>query len=451
MYPIDASDTLQKVRARIRGFIDEQVIPVEASLLSLESLPRLRSLMSEAKQLGLYGLGHDVEVGGGGLSVVEQVLINEVIGRSEPGATVMGFHTLDDALRIQRFGSPEQKDRWVRPLAQGEIFAGLAMTEPAVAGSDPQTMRSPARIDGDEWVLHGRKWFTIWADRAAFVVVIANTDPTAELDRRFSAFIVPRETPGLRIERMIPVMGDTESIYGQIALKGVRVPQEAMLGPRGDGLVVAGWHSETSRLLDGIRWVGQAQRAFELMCQRANVRWAHGAYLRDEGEVHRYIAESAAAIHAARLMALDSAHAIQAGEAAQVSSSLVQLVAARALQDVTDRAIQVHGAAGVSGDLPLERMYRHARLARLHDIPNEVRRMSIAKEILRDPDVVPWNHPAIPDDNSGLRLAGPVAPDPTGHRPLGRRQHIYSRTQEATDVSHHSLPTVDAGSTRSHS
>ena len=449
MYAVDVPDTLRDLRARIRGFIDEQVIPVEASLLGLKSLPRLRSLISEAKQLGLWGLGHPVEVGGGGLSVVGQVLVNEVIGRSEPGTAVLGFHSLDDVLRIQRFGSPEQKNRWVQPLAEGEIFAGLAMTEPDVAGSDPGIMRSPAYLDGDTWVLDGRKWFTTWADRAAFLLVIANTDPTAQVARRFSAFIVARETPGLRIERMIPVMGDTESIYGQIALEGVRLPPEAMLGPRGDGLVVAGWHSETSRLLDAIRWVGRAQRAFELMCQRANVRWAHGAYLRDEGEVHRYLAESATAIHAARLMALDAAHTIQAGQAARVKTSLVQLNAARALQDVTDRAIQVHGAAGVSGDLPLERMYRHARLARLHDVPDEVHRMTVAQEILGNPDAVPWHHRSTPHEKFTSQLIGPVGHHPGVHRVTGPGQRRHAGIQEVADVSPRSQTIVEVRRDRS--
>jgi acyl-CoA dehydrogenase len=448
MHPIDVPDTLNELRARIRGFIDEQVIPAETSLLGLESLPRLKSLMSEAKHLGIWGLGHAVEVGGGGVSIVEQVLINEVIGRSEPGATVLGFHTLDDVLRIERFGSREQKDRWVAPLAQGEIFAGLAMTEPDVAGSDHQMMRSPAYRDGDEWVLDGRKWFTTWADRAAFVVVIANTNPTADLDRRFSAFIVPRGTPGLRIERTIPVMGDTESIYGQIALEGVRVPRAALLGARGDGLVVAGFRSETAQLLDATRWIGRAQRAFELMCQRAKVRWTHGAYLRDEGEVHRYVAESAAAIQAARLMALDAAYTIQVGKAPQVRTSLLQVVAAQAFQDVTDRAIQIHGALGVSGDLPLERMYRQARLARLHINPDEIHQMSVAQRILQDPDTVPWHHPTTPVERPALRHTGSAATNTSHLRPLGPRRLSSSRTKESGDGSHRSTTTGSQTSRR---
>lgn len=341
--------------------------------------------------------------------MIEQVLINEIIGRTEPAATVLGFHTVDDVGRIQRFGTAEQQERWLPPLLSGDIFSGLALTEPAVAGSDPQIMRSPAHFDGDAWVLDGRKWFTTWADRAAVFLVVANTDPTAEMTRRFSAFLVPADSPGLRLDRTIPVMGDTDSIYGELALDGVRVQDEARLGPCGGGLDVAQSRSDASAILEAIRWVGRAQRAFELMRDRANRRWSHGSLLGEQGEIRRYIAESATDIYAARLMALDAARASDEGRPTEVRSSLVQLTAAHALQQVTDRAIQIHGALGVSDDLPLERMYRQARLARLHGEPDEIHRMTVAQELLRDPDSAPWrDNTATPSTDQGSTSMPPV-------------------------------------------
>lgn len=410
MSPIDGSASARAgLLSRVRRFVDEWVIPVEANLLRLDHLPQLRALMAEAKRLGLWGLGQPAAPGGGGLSMTDQVLVNEAIGRSEPASTVLGFHTVDDIGRIQRFGTAEQQERWLPPLLSGDIFSGLALTEPAVAGSDPQIMRSPAHFDGDGWVLDGRKWFTTWADRAAFFLVVASTDPTAELARRFSAFLVPADSPGLRLERTIPVMGDTDSIYGELALDGVRVPSEALLGPRGGGLDVAHWRSNATAILDAIRWVGRAQRAFEMMGDRANRRWSHGSLLGEQGEIRRYIAESAAEIHAARLMALDAARASDEGQPTEVRSSLVQLAAAHALQRVTDRAIQVHGALGVSDELPLERMYRQARLARLHSEPDEIHRMNVARELLADPASAPWrDHAATPTTDKGSTSMPPV-------------------------------------------
>lgn len=390
MFP-DRSSPVWPLLARLRTFVDEVVVPDEQRLSDLGDLDRLRSLMAEAKRRQLWALGHPPELGGRGLSVLEQAFVNEVVGRSEPAAAVLGLHTLPDIHRLHRFASPEQHARWIPGLLEGEAFMGLALTEPAVAGSDARIMRSTAHRDGDSWVLDGHKWFTTWADRADVFLVIANTDATAELDRRASAFLVPADTPGLRLVRTIPVMGDATSVYGELLLDGVRLPDVALLGDRGSGLEIVRSPNDLTAVLDAMRWVGAAERAFELMRERANSRWSHGAYLRDEGEIHRYVAESASAIHAARLMGFDAAAAIDDGRPILMRASLVQLAAARTLETVSDHAIQVYGAAGVSGDLPLERMYRRARLARLHPEPDEIHRMSVAREALRDLAMVPWS------------------------------------------------------------
>lgn len=385
------SDDLRLLRDSLRRFVDDEVVPVEREVLRLEHLDTLRSLMARAKDSGLWALGHPTDLGGGGLSFLDFVAVNEVIGRSSPASVVLGTHTLQDVLLLQRYGTAEQQERWLAPLVQGEIFASLGMTEPEVAGSDPKLMRTTAHLDGGEWVIDGHKWFAAWADRAAFMTVLAKTDPIAPLHRQFSAFLVPTDSPGYRVERLIPMMGESAGIHGEIRLDRVRVQEADLLGELGDGFAIAQARLQPVRVLDCMRWIGQAQRAFELLCSWANRRHVHGSLLRDKGEVHRYVAESAAQIHAARLMTLDAARLMDEGSEARVETSLVKFFTAGMLHDVIDRAIQVHGAAGMSADLPLERMYRDARGARLYDGPDEVHRMRVARELLDDLERnAPW-------------------------------------------------------------
>ncbi len=378
------TDEIRLLCETIRRFIDEKVIPVERDALLLDRRDVLSDLMEQAKAADLWALGHPEEVGGGGLSFLAYVYVNEVIGRSAPAEIALGTHSLQDVLMLQRFATPAQRERWVAPIVSGEQFASLAMTEPEVAGSDPKLMRTSAALDGDVWSLDGHKWFVSLADRGAVTTVLAKTDPTAPLARQFSAFLVPTDTPGYTVERLVPIMGDTTSLYGEVHLDNVRVPADALLGERGDGFMIAQSRLQPARVFDCMRWLGQAERAFELMCEWANLRHAHGSLLRDKGEVQRYVAESAAQIQAARLMTLDTARIMDAGGEARVETSLIKFHTARMLHDVIDRAIQVHGAAGISGDLPLERMYRDARGARLYDGPDEVHRMLVAREYLDD-------------------------------------------------------------------
>jgi acyl-CoA dehydrogenase len=376
---------------RVRRFVDDEVVPVEQDALLLDNTGLLRDLMGRAKEAGLWALGHPEGLGGGGLSFFDYVYVNEVIGRSSPAAVALGTHTLQDALLLQRYATEEQRERWLRPLVDGEIFSSVGMTEPEVAGSDPKLMRSTATLDGQDWVIDGHKWFVSWADRSSVMTVLAKTDPIAPLHRQFSAFLVPTDTSGYTVERLIPMMGDTTSMYGEIRLDHVRVPASALLGAQGDGFRIAQTRLQPVRVFDCMQWLGQAERAFELMCGWVNIRHAHGSLLRDKGEIQRYVAESAAQIQAARLMTLDTARIMDAGGEARIETSLIKFHVARMLHDVVDRAIQVHGAAGVSADLPLERMYRDARSARLYDGPDEVHRMLVARELLDDLDVhVPW-------------------------------------------------------------
>ncbi|SQI31002.1 acyl-CoA dehydrogenase [Rhodococcus coprophilus] len=378
---------------RMRSFVDDEVIPLEAELSRQDDdgAAALDGLKRRAKELGLWALGHPEEIGGGGVPFLDFVYLNEIIGRSEFGQLAVGSVSMQDALMLHRHGTEEQRRRWVPGLVSGEILPSVGMTEPEVAGSDPVLVQTTARQDGDEWVINGHKWFTTGARQAAFCTVFARTEPdSTPLHRSISAVIVPTDTPGFEIVRSVPTMGYDPSDHYEVRYTDVIVPMGNVLGGRGNGFLVAQDRLGPGRIFHCMRWLGQAQRAFELMCDRANSRFAHGSVLADKGEIQRYVAESAAQIQAARLMTLDAARVMDAGDDARVQIGLIKFWGARMLHDVVDRAIQVHGALGLTADTPLEAMYRRARYARIYDGPDEVHRMSTARRMLRDPERVPW-------------------------------------------------------------
>jgi len=387
------TDEVLELRARMREFIDGEVFAAEAVLEEggEQALKALQTLKDEAKRRGLWALGHPAEIGGGGLPFMTFVYLNEIIGRSEHGQAAVGSLSMQDSIMLHLFGTDEQKRRWLVPMVAGEIYPSVGLTEPEVAGSDPTLMQTVAELDGDEWVITGHKWFTSGANRAAYTTVFAKTDP-GEDNRynQFSAIIVPTDTPGYDIVRVVPTMGHTGGGHCEVRYNEVRVPAENLLGDRGQGFVIAQKRLGPGRIFHCMRWLGQAQRAFELMCARANSRYAHGSLLAQKGEIQRYVAESAAEIQAARLMTLDAARAMDEGSEARVQISLIKFWGARMLHNVVDRAIQVHGALGVTSDTPLEKMYREARYARIYDGPDEVHRMVVARTLLKDPSSAPW-------------------------------------------------------------
>jgi len=379
------SEELHELRARVRQFVDEEVIPAEAALAGDgPGGPLMRSLQASAKVQGLWALGLPEEIGGGGLPFMSYVYVNEVIGRSEFAMEALGTAQTQDSLMLHLFASQSQRERFLLPLVNGDILPSVGMTEPEVAGSDPTQVRTTAHFDGEEWIVNGHKWFTTGADRAAFTTVFARTDPEADRHRQFSMIIVPTDTPGYEIVRVIPTMGSTSGHHCEIRLTNVRVPAENLLGDRGDGFVIAQKRLGPGRIFHCMRWLGQAQRAFELMCAHALRREAFGSPLAEKGAVQIFIADSAAEIQAARLMTLDAARALDAGREARVEISLIKFFGAQMLHNVIDRAIQVHGALGVSADTPLEKMYRDARYGRIYDGPDEVHRMVVAQRLLRD-------------------------------------------------------------------
>ena len=386
------TDEVRNLRGRMRRFIDEEVLPREAELLDHggDGRASLEDLKRSAKAQDLWALGHPEEIGGGGLAFMPFVYLNEIIGRSEFGQLAVGSVSMQDSIMLHLYASPQQRERWLQPLVAGNIYPSVGLTEPEVAGSDPTLMQTTARLEGDEWVINGHKWFTSGANRAAFTTMFCKTDPEAPRHLQFSSIIVPTDTPGYQIVRVIPVMGGQHGSHCEVRLNDLRVPHDNLLGPRGKGFVIAQQRLGPGRIFHCMRWLGQAQRAFELMCQRANSRFAHGSLLAEKGEIQRYVAESAAQIQACRLMTLDAARVMDGGGEARVEISLIKFYGAQMLHDVIDRAIQVHGALGLTADTPLERMYRDARGGRMYDGPDEVHRMVVARRLLKDRRNAPW-------------------------------------------------------------
>ena len=386
------TDEVGELRSRMRRFIDGEVIPRESDLLDRDGDGRaaIDELKASAKAQSLWALGHPREIGGGGVPFMPFVYVNEVIGRSEFGQVAVGSVSMQDSIMLHLHASQEQRERWLQPLVAGDIYPSVGLTEPEVAGSDPTLMETTGRLEGDEWVINGHKWFTTGASRAAFTTVFCKTDPEAPRHLQFSSIIVPTDSPGYEIVRVIPVMGDEHGSHCEVRLNDVRVPHDNLLGPRGHGFVIAQQRLGPGRIFHCMRWLGQAQRAFELMCDRANSRYAHGSRLAEKGEIQRYVAESAAQIQACRLMSLDAARVMDCGGEARVEISLIKFYGAQMLHDVIDRAIQVHGALGLTADTPLERMYREARGGRMYDGPDEVHRMVVARRLLKDHRNAPW-------------------------------------------------------------
>jgi alkylation response protein AidB-like acyl-CoA dehydrogenase len=259
------------------------------------------------------------------------------------------------------------------------------MTEPDVSGSDPTGLRTRAVRDGDEWVIDGHKWFSSGAEGAAFGIVMAVTDPDAGPHRRATQIIVPADAPGIEIAP-VGVFGHRGrgwSTHCEVTYSGVRVPVENTLGEPGDGFRIAQKRLGPGRIHHVMRWLGQMQRAFELLCTRALEREAFGSRLADKQTVQNWIADSAADIQACRLMTLDAAHKIDGGDEARVEISLIKFYSARVLTEVIDRAIQVHGALGLTDRTPLGAMYEQARAARIYDGPDEVHRMVVSRRILK--------------------------------------------------------------------
>jgi alkylation response protein AidB-like acyl-CoA dehydrogenase len=379
-------------------------------------LPRelLRQLQGRVKSEGLWAAHLPREAGGLGMGNVTLGLINELLGRSPIAPRIFGTSAPDTGNTeiLWLAGTPEQKRRYLEPLVADEVRSCIAMTEPEVSGSDPTLIRTTAVWAGDAWVLNGHKWFITNAHGAAFAIVFAVTDPEAPAHRRTSMFIVPTDTPGYEFVREVPVMGEhSEGGHCELRFVDCRVRADSMLGERGGGFALAQARLGPGRITHCMRWIGVAQRSFELMLARATSRETRGQKLADFQTIQNWIADSAAELHGFRLMTLHAAWKMDRGDDARKEISIIKFVGARVLQEVLDRAIQVHGALGFSQDSPLEGWYREARAARIYDGPDEVHRMVVARQILKEfkqHSVVSGQQPAANGD-TGSAAASPVA------------------------------------------
>jgi acyl-CoA dehydrogenase len=380
-------DHVRPLRDRVHRFMTERVEPAEYSLRASgdESAGLLAELQVDAKAEGLWALGHPAELGGGGLPFLDYVYINEVQGRSEFGQLALGTWTLQDSIMLDRHASALWRDAYLRPLVAGEISPSFAMTEPDVAGSDPTGLQTTARLEGDEWVIRGRKWFTTGAADAAYTTVMCRTETDAAPHASFSMIIVPTDTPGYRIVRETPLLGLPAGGHGghyEVAYDDVRVPAENLLGERGKGFLIAQERLGPGRIFHAMRWLGQAQRAFDLMCTRLTERVAFGELLAEKQLMQKHVFDSYTEIQASRLLTLAAAEQIDRGDQARVEIGAIKVYGAQMLHNVIDRAVQVYGAAGVTEDTPLSHMYRSARFARLYDGADEVHIQSVGKRIL---------------------------------------------------------------------
>jgi acyl-CoA dehydrogenase len=385
---------VESLLERIREFNEEHVYSVEMELLQAldeevtvetgRAYPEgLVELRERAKAEGLWNMFMPDERYGAGLTNWEYGMLCEEMGRSLLSPMVYNCAAPDTGNMeiLAEHGTDEQVEQWLRPLLDGEIRSCFSMTEPETSGSDPTGLAARAELDGGEWVINGHKWFTSGAVGASVAIAMVVTDPDAAPHKRASMILVPTDTPGFNLIRPVPVMGhDGGPGHCEIRYEDCRVPESNLLGERGAGFKIAQDRLGPGRIHHCMRAIGGAERAFEIMCRRANERESFGGKLSDKQFVQDFIARSRMEIHGARLMVLHAAWKMdtEGKRAARQEISMIKVVAANVFMDVLDRAIQVLGALGVSDDTPVALMWRQGRMLRIADGPDEVHKMVIA-------------------------------------------------------------------------
>ena len=393
-----ASERSLELQAKLTGFMESHVYPAEpvhaeqvrAAGDPYFEAPVMEELKRAARERGLWNLFLPDERWGAGLSNLDYAPLAEISGRSliAPEAINCSAPDTGNMEVLVQFGTPEQQRRWLRPLLDAEIRSCFCMTEPDVASSDALNIRTRIRADGDEYVITGRKWWSTNAARGScrIAIVMGVTDPDAEPYRRQSMVLVPLDTPGVQVVRGLPVLGFYENAsHAEVSFEDVRVPRSNLVGEEGSGFLIAQARLGPGRMHHCMRMIGMAERALELMCRRAGSRVAFGGPLANQGVVQDAIAESRLEIEQARLLVLKAAWLMDTGGSRQARFEIaaIKVVAANMACRVLDRAMQLHGAAGLSGDFPLSAMYAYARSVRIADGPDEVHRRSIARQELR--------------------------------------------------------------------
>ena len=389
------SDDMLTMLDMVNRFIDEEVIPLEGEMLHGDPATLADQVVEKqrrVRQMGLWAPNHPTEFGGLGLSLLDHGLLTEALGRTPLGHTIFGCQAPDagNIEILHKYANDQQREQWLRPLVAGEIRSCFSMTEPEMPGSNPVMMATTARKEGDDYVINGQKWFTSSADGAELAIVMAVTDPDAPPYARASMILVPTDAPGFELIRNVSVMGHAgagHASHGEVSYQSGRVPQANLLGDEGAGFVIAQDRLGPGRIHHCMRWLGIASRAFDMLCQRANEREIRpdGSTLADSQVIQHWVAECDAAIRGARLMTLHAAWRIdQDGpKAARDEIAAIKFTVANTMLDVVDRAIQVHGALGVTDDTILSYWYRHERGARIYDGADEVHKTSLGKRLLR--------------------------------------------------------------------
>ena len=380
----------------MRAFIDEQLVPLEpiqAELPRAEWKVVKAHLQDQVKAQGLWGAFLDPELGGPGYGQMKLALMSEVIGRCMMSMTIFGVQAPDSGnMELLAHGADDaQKERWLWPNLRGEVTSAFALTEPFVAGADPTRIETTATLDGDEWVINGHKWFTTNGSSADFVLVFAETDAEQRPHRHASIFVVEAGTPGMDVVRDVPTMAHPHVEFGapgnhaEIVFRDCRVPRDHLIGEPGEGFVLAQKRLGGGRIHHAMRWIGQAQRSLEIMCERAVSRESHGKLLAQHQMIQDYVATSHTEIEAARLLTYRTAWKMDkyGASAVRADISMVKAHVSRVVLAVLDRTIQVCGALGYSSDLPVEGWYRQTRFGTIGDGPDEVHKTVVARTLLK--------------------------------------------------------------------
>ena len=394
----ELSDRAKDFRERLLAFMDERVYPAERVYIEQVrgaetphvSPPIMEELKEEARARGLWNLFLPDDEHGAGLSVLDYAPLAEIMGRTTIGPEACNCSAPDTGNMevLHEFGSEQQKERWLRPLLDGDIRSGFAMTEPEVASSDATNIGMSMERDGDELVLNGRKWWTSGAmhPNCRILIVMGKTDPEAHVYAQQSMVLVPLDTPGVEVLRNLPVFGyDDPEGHAEIDFRDVRVPADHLIAQPGAGFLIAQARLGPGRIHHCMRAIGAAERALELMCARADARETFGKPVSTRSNVRDWIAEARIELEMARLFVLKTAWLVDrvGGKNARIEVAGIKVAVPNVALKIIDRAIQVHGGAGVSDDTPLAWMWAHMRTLRLADGPDEVHKLSIARRELR--------------------------------------------------------------------
>lgn len=395
MVSIFSSERLNEIYPKVRTFVEQELYPIEMELLRLpfnKAAVILQKKREKAKLVGLWAPYLPEKDGGLGLNMIEFAQVSELMATTPFGHYVFNCQAPDigNIELMHKHAGAELKEKYLKPLMSGDIRSCFSMTEPEFAGSNPVNMGTTAQRDGQDYIINGHKWFTTAADGAGFAIVMANTNNNASLYERASMIIVPTNTNGFHLKRNIPVMGESGEGYlshGEIEYINCRVPASNLIGKEGSGFLLAQERLGPGRIHHCMRWVGICERAFQLMCKRAVERdMGDGSRLGQKQTIQNWIAESRAEINAARFMVLHAAHKMDTdgNKAARNEISVIKFFVADILMKVLDRAIQSHGALGITDETLLSFWYRHERGARIYDGPDEVHKSSVAKAILKE-------------------------------------------------------------------